>query len=83
MWKRQKLPVETPTIEKHSSAFQAGWPRKGTQVRFHYAWNLITAELCLQDVANLQAACSGFEGRVRFLVAESGRLDQADRSCVR
>ena len=70
--KRQKVPRGTPALKEHSLAFQAGWPREGTQaskLADALVWNLITAQLCLREVASLQVACSGFEGRVRFLVS--------------
>jgi hypothetical protein len=72
MMKRQKVPRGTPALKEHSLAFQAGWPREGTQaskLADALVWNLITAQLCLREVASLQVACSGFEGRVRFLVS--------------
>jgi hypothetical protein len=72
MMKRQKVPRGTPALKEHTLAFQAGWPREGTQaskLADALVWNLITAQLCLREVASLQVACSGFEGRVRFLVS--------------
>lgn len=69
MVKRSKHPRDTPACHDHARAFQAGWPRGNLAgLGDALVWNLITAQLPLKSVACLQVVCTGFNGRLRFMI---------------